>query len=98
MKTPSRCVSLNEIRQAIDLIDSQIISLMGMRYEYVKEVVRYKEPTKEGILAKERFDNVISTRREMAEKAGLDPDVIEKVYRCLLEYFISEEHKLLKNK
>lgn len=98
MKSPSNCLSLKEIRQLIDLIDSQIIALLGMRYEYVKEVIKYKEPTEESIQAKERFDNVIATRREMAEKAGLDPDVIENIYRCLMGYFINEELKLIKNK
>ncbi len=98
MKLPSHCKSIEEIRKAIDTIDKEVIDLLGKRYSYVKEVIRFKEPTEESIKARERFDSVIASRRKMAKEAGLDPDVIERIYRNLLNHFISEERKLIRNK
>ena len=98
MKLPSHCKSIEEIRDAIDLIDREIIALLGERYRYVKEVVRFKEPTEESIVAKDRFDSVIESRRKFAIMEELDPDIIEKIYRDLMNHFISEEKKLIGNK
>ena len=96
MKLPGDCNSIDEIRNAIDRIDDEVISLLGRRYGYVKEIIRFKEPTQESIVAKERFDAVIASRREMAKKAGLNPDIIEKIYLELLGHFIDEELKLIR--
>jgi isochorismate pyruvate lyase len=98
MKSAEDCKSIDEIRTAIDRIDQEIIALLGERYKYVKSIVRFKEPTEEGIIAKSRFDTVIASRRKMAEAKGLDPDIIEKLYRDLMCHFINEELKILNKK
>jgi isochorismate pyruvate lyase len=98
MKPAKDCTSIEEVREAIDSIDEQIIALLGERYKYVKEIVRFKEPTEESIVARSRFDAVISTRRTLAEENGLNPDLIEKLYRDLLSHFIDEELKIIKKK
>jgi isochorismate pyruvate lyase len=95
MKSPNECNSLSEIRSQIDQLDRQIIALLGQRFEYVKEVVKYKSNSSE-IIAQERFNEVISSRRQLALENNLSPDTIEKVYRILLEYFIEEEYHLLR--
>ena len=98
MKSPERCTSIEEVRDAIDAIDNEIIQLLAKRFGYVKEVIKFKEPTEESIVAKDRFESVIQSRRELARINGLDMDLIERVYRELLNYFISEELKILKKK
>jgi isochorismate pyruvate lyase len=98
MKIPGDCESIDEIRAAIDEIDQEIIRLLGSRYKYVKEIVRFKEPNEKSIIAQERFNKVISSRKAMAEKEGLDPEVIEKIYRDLLNHFISQEMKMIRTK
>lgn len=98
MKLPKDCKTIEDIRNAIDTLDQEIINLMGQRFGYVKEIIRFKEPTEESIVARKRFDAVISSRRDLAEKEGLDPDIIEKIYRDLLNHFIAEELKLIKKK
>jgi len=97
MKSPGDCTSLQEIRAIIDELDEQIISLFGIRFRYVKEVVRFKN-NKTEIVAKERFDHVIAHRRILAEQNGISPDIMEKIYRLLLNYFIEEEYKVLEAK
>ncbi|RMF00131.1 MAG: isochorismate-pyruvate lyase, partial [Chloroflexi bacterium] len=42
------------------------------------------------------YRQVMQRRREMAGEAGLDPDVIEEMYRVLVDYFIRQEETLIR--
>jgi hypothetical protein len=37
-------------------------------------------------------------RRELAEAAGLNPDVVEGMYKLLVEYFIQEEIEMIRER
>lgn len=95
MKRPDECKNIEEIRQEIDAIDNDIIKLFSQRFDYVKEIVKFKEKDKESIVAQERYDAVIHNRRNISEQNGLDPNVIETIFRELMNYFIREELKIL---
>ena len=45
------------------------------------------------VYEKERYNAVIQQRRKIAEQYNLNPDVIESIYRILMNYFIEEEIK-----
>jgi isochorismate pyruvate lyase len=96
MKLLNDCKNIEDIRQAIDELDGEIISLLGRRFQYVKEIVKFKDKNEESIVAKERREAVISSRRKLAVENGLDPNVIEDLYRNLIDHFISEELKLIR--
>ncbi len=93
-KTPSECTSKEEIRSHIDLIDKEIITLFAQRFQYVKEIVKYKTDAV-SIVAEDRKNEVIRVRGQWAEELGLDKEAFEKIYAILIEYFIKEEMKLL---
>lgn len=98
IKLPQECTNITEVRNGIDSIDADIIKLLARRFDYVREVVKYKENTPSGIEASGRRAAVIDSRRKWAEEAGLSPDVIGNIYNTLIEYFISEETKIMQNK
>jgi tRNA-Thr(GGU) m(6)t(6)A37 methyltransferase TsaA len=86
--------SLEEARQAIDTLDQEIIRLLGNRAGFVRQVVNFKK-TAEDVRAPARYAQVMEDRRELAKAAGLNPDVIEQMYRLLVDNFIKEELELL---
>jgi isochorismate pyruvate lyase len=90
MKSPAECSSIEEVRAAIDAIDDEVVKLLGKRAQYVKTITRFKK-TKEDVQAPERQAFVISQRRAWAAEVGLDPDVVEKIYRLLIDHFVAEE-------
>lgn len=94
-RKPSECTEIGHVRAEIDNIDQVIITLLGKRFEYVREVVKYKERTAEGVVANGRREQVLRERRALAIENGLDPDVIEKMYADLVQYFIDEEMKIM---
>jgi len=95
MKLPTDCDTITEIRSEIDNLDQQIIELIGKRFSYVKEIVRFKS-NEEDVLAQKRYREVLEKRREWAKNQNLNPDTIEDIYKTLMKYFIDEQMKLLK--
>jgi isochorismate pyruvate lyase len=96
MKKPEECKDIDEIRNSIDLLDAEIIRLLGERFKYVHEIVKYKSKDRDSIVAKERREQVIQTRRELAVESGLNPDIIEQIYKLLIDHFIDEELEMIK--
>ena len=90
MKTPEQCNSLAEVRAEIDELDQQVIRLLGERFGYVKAASKFKT-SEATVRAPERFKAMLEQRRAWALQAGLHPDVIEKMYRDLVSYFIQQE-------
>ena len=95
MKSPAECTSIEEVRAAIDAIDHEVVTALGLRARYVKAITRFKK-TKEDVHAPSRQAAVISQRRAWAEEEGLDPEVVERIYRTLIDHFVTEELKELR--
>ena len=94
MKVPHECKNIEEVRREIDGIDAEIIDLLGKRRDFIQAIVKYKNNT-DDVYATGRYNAVIDERRKMAILHRLDPDVIEKIYRLLMDYFIEEQLTLL---
>ena len=90
MQTPTGCTSLSGVREAIDHIDQQIIALLGLRADYVRAAARFKT-SEAAVAAPERRTSMLQVRRGWAEREGLDPDFIEKMYGDLVTYFTARE-------
>lgn len=90
MKAPDECANMEDIRAEIDRIDQDVIALMGKRFKYVQVAAKFKT-SRESVKALDRFTAMLRQRRHWAEEEGLSPDVIEKMYSDLVEYFINEE-------
>jgi isochorismate pyruvate lyase len=92
MKTPDECENMLDIRAEIDRLDHQIIALLGQRFAYVKAASKFKI-SQTSVKAPERFEAMLKQRRVWADEEGLNADVIEKMYRDLVNHFIDEEMK-----
>ena len=90
MKRPEDCESIEDVRQAIDALDREVIELIGRRAGYVERAARFKTG-EQSIHAPGRQRTMLETRRRWAEENGLDPGVIEDLYRTLVSYFVDRE-------
>ena len=97
IKNPEQCQTIEDIRDQIDKIDQNIIKALGIRFKFVKEIVKFKSDRK-SVKAEERYNAVLAQRRIWAEENKLNPDAIEKMYRDLIDHFINEEIKILENR
>ena len=89
-KLPEDCSSLAEVRAEIDRIDRSIIIAIGRRKHYVMAAAKFKSSAAT-VAAPERFAAMLDTRRQWAKEEDLSPDVVEKLYRDLVNYFTAEE-------
>jgi isochorismate pyruvate lyase len=89
---PEDCKSLAEIRDGMDALDRQIIAILARRVAYVKAAAKFKTSA-ESVAAPDRVQKVLDTRREWAEQAGLDGDVVRGLYRDIVAYCVGEERK-----
>lgn len=94
---PEQCKSKEEVREQIDEIDREIITLFARRFSYVKTIVKFKKDP-ESIVAQQRKDEVIRQRGEWASELGLDKSTFEKIYELLINHNISKEMEIFRNK
>jgi len=84
--------TLDEVREAIDGLDKELIELLARRQKLVRQAGRLKPKNDvQAVSAPERVTQVIASRRAYAEKAGLSPDVAEAVWRSMIDAFIKLE-------
>ncbi len=75
---------LDELREKIDNLDSQLIELLAQRLSLVAEVGEVKSTSGIPIYAPEREISLLAKRREEADKAGVGGDLIEDILRRLM--------------
>ncbi len=90
MKAPNNCENIQNVREAIDAIDKEIVGLIGRRARYVEVAARFKTG-EESVRAPERQEKMLGERRRWAEEESLDPDMIEGLYKDLISYFVNRE-------
>jgi isochorismate pyruvate lyase len=94
VKAPTDCLTIDEVRSEIDRVDCAIVGLLAQRRDYVQSIMRFKKDGAD-VHALNRQAQVIAERRQWAERAGLAPDLIETIYRTLIDHFVAEELALL---
>ena len=77
---------------------NKIIKLIAERSDYVRQAAYFKK-SKTDVKAADRVEKIIKKVREKAKIYGCSPDVVELIYRDMINYFIGEEMKTFeKNK
>lgn len=90
VKPPEDCAGIEDVRQDIDVLDRKIVALLGRRAGYVEAAARFKT-SESRVRAPQRQKSMLEARRRWAEDEGLSPDVIEKIYRTLIDHFVQHE-------
>lgn len=93
MKDPQDCKSLGEIRSHIDQLDRSLIAAISRRQEYVHAAARFKR-SEDQVHAHDRQRSMLAARRNWAESDGVDPDMIEVLFRTMVEHFVKAEMAL----
>ncbi|WP_419384776.1 chorismate mutase [Acinetobacter sp. ULE_I010] len=84
--------SLEQVREKIDQLDQELIELIATRQYYVDQAVRFKR-TAEDVKSPERVQQVINKVRQQAIDVGTNPDLVENLYREMIQHFIQRELK-----
>ena len=86
----TQCQSLAEIRENIDRLDRQIVTLLCERQGFVAQAAGFK-PTRAAVVVPERIEDLVVKVRALGESLGGSPDLMEKIYRSLINSYIAFE-------
>jgi len=81
---------LADLRQRIDELDREFIRIVAARLDICKEVAAVKEGIDTPVVQPTRVRDVVTSRRQWAIDAGVDPDFAEQLFRVLL----AETHRI----
>ena len=86
------CKNIREVRNNINNIDEQIVKLIALRGSFVKQAANFKKD-RESVKAPTRVEEVISKVKNLAKITGANEEVVENVYKAMIESFIKLEMK-----
>lgn len=89
---------LEKLREQLDIIDREIVSLLSKRQAEVERVVALKRAHNLPVYHPAREENVISHLRNQGMESGLDPDYIEELYRRIFRQSRMEQTAQLAQK
>lgn len=84
------CSSLDEVRSSIDAVDRQLVKLLAERRGYVLQAARFKKDEGD-VRAPARVEQVVAKVRGLAEAEGVEPDLVEGIWREMIAGFIRLE-------
>ena len=94
------CNSIDEVRNNINNIDEQIVKLIALRGHFVNQAAKFKKDSN-AVKAPKRVEEVINKVKDLAKSTGANEEVVENVYRTMIDSFINaemNEFEHLKNK
>lgn len=87
---PADCQSMTDVRAGVDHVDRQIVALLQRRFGYMDAAARIK-PEREAVRDEWRKADVKAKVKAEAERLGVDPDLLDRLYEDLIETSIAHE-------
>ena len=87
---PADCTTMTEVRQGVDAVDRQIVSLLARRFGYMDAAARIK-PVREAVRDEWRKADVKTKVDHAAAAAGIDRALMDRLYEDLIETSIAHE-------
>ncbi len=84
------CSTLADVRVQIDRLDRRIVSLIAERAGYVEQAARLKKE-KAQVIDLGRIEEIIGKVRHLANENGTSPELVENIYRAMIDAFIMHE-------
>lgn len=76
---------INDLRLKIDEVDASLLDLIIERLGIVKEIGKVKKENGAGIIDESREKKVLDQLTEQARNKGIDPEIVKKVWKVLIE-------------
>ena len=84
-----------DVREAIDAIDGELVSLFAKRFTYIDRAAELKPSVGLPPRTADRVQQVLDQVRQHARQHNLDPDLLETIWRALIENSIAREAKAM---
>lgn len=89
---------IQRLRDGIDAIDHQLVTLLAQRMRVCREIGRYKKENSVTVLQPDRYQSLLLERREEAQKCGLSPDAVARIFELIHEESIRQQLDIINDK
>ena len=89
--------NMDELRKELDLLDNELIKLVSKRFKFIEQAAIIKDDISK-IRDNERIDAIIVRLRNLAEINDISPDIVEKLWRYIIELSIELETEIFNKK
>ena len=86
------CHSREDVRRNIDALDDILVPLLVTRGGYMTQAARIKHDAHQ-VRDEERIEAIIQRVRSRTAAEGGQPEVLEAIYRSMMEAYIDFEHR-----
>ena len=91
------CDSLDQVREHIDRLDRVIVPLLVERNHYVMQAAKLKGDVNAARVPA-RIEDVVAKVRGVAEERGSNPEIVEAIYRAMIEINIQLEQEQIEKR
>lgn len=85
---------LNDLRKEINVLDKQLIQLLGDRMDVVEQIGQVKKAGNVAILQRTRWKNIIKKVVDLGAEEGLSQEFIEKIFKSIHQESIDHQEKI----
>ena len=89
--------NMDELRKELDLLDNDLIKLVSKRFKFIEEAAIIKDDVSK-IRDNDRIENIIKRLRALAKDNDISPDIVEKLWRFIIELSIELETEIFNKK
>lgn len=93
--SPEYKENIDQLREQIDVIDENLLSLLASRMNLSRSIGKYKKEHNIAILQTSRWDAVLSQMKERAESYGLSAGFVSAIFNAIHEESVQEQNKIL---
>ncbi|MBS0465635.1 MAG: chorismate mutase [Proteobacteria bacterium] len=86
------CNSMQDVRRFIDALDDVLVPLLVTRGGYMTQAARIKQSDTQ-VRDEDRIEAIVARVRARATVEGGDADMLEAIYRSMMEAYIAYEHR-----
>ncbi len=83
--TEGKLPNIDVLREQIDSLDRELLTVLAKRMELIPQVAEYKRAKGIARFQPEREKVVIESRRAIAEQLAINPDLVEKIMKLIIE-------------
>lgn len=85
-----KCNSLQEVRDQIDILDTQLVNLISQRSQLVRQAAAFKNSVEE-VKAQDRIDDIMQRVRKRAIELNINPNMMSELFAIMINDMVETE-------
>ena len=95
--SPENRKKLNTLRKRLDNLDNKLLSLISIRSNIVKDVLKLKNHKSE-IVDKKRIAKILNNIKKKSLKKKIDPKITNRIWKNMIFAYIDYERRNFKKR